>query len=64
MLGEHQSFRAFWEIRFAAFVLCGKRPEGVFAVVRRVAETTFCTMTKLAEIQEAILRLDPKEQQV
>jgi hypothetical protein len=42
----------------------GVGAEGVFAVVRRVALPKFSAVTKLAEIQEAILRLDPKEQQV
>jgi uncharacterized protein YigE (DUF2233 family) len=35
-----------------------------FAVVRRTSMAMFAAVTKLAEIKEAILQLDPKEQQV
>lgn len=35
-----------------------------FTIVRRAARSMSSTMTKLAEIQEAILQLDPREQQV
>jgi hypothetical protein len=37
--------------------------ESQFAVVRQTTLVMFLAVTKLAEIQEAILQLDPKEQQ-
>src|ERR1017187_6435694 len=59
---SNQSAGWYWKIQTPRHAISATKQH--FAVVRRAFPTMFSTVTKLAEIQEAILQLDPKEQQV